>query len=89
MEENDALDFDEDYVEKYKEYYTRNIEGANKWLDFAITTERGCYFSYEIENFKSSIYDSIEEYIGQEAVHEYGTPYIDEKYSVLIIKEVA
>jgi len=89
MEPDETLDFDEDYVEKYKEYYTRDIEGANKYLEFAIASERGCYFSYDIKNFKSSIYDSIEEYIGQEAVFEYGAPYIDEEYSALTTKEVA
>lgn len=89
MELDETLDFDEDRVEKYKEFYTRDIEGANYYLEFAIATERGCYFSYDIKNFKSSIYDSIEEYIRQEAVFEYGAPYIEEKYSALTTKEVA
>ena len=37
----------------------------------------------DIENFQSTIYDSVEEFIGQEAVHEYGVPYIDEEYSLV------
>ena len=80
---DEVFDFDEKYVEKYKNYYTRDIDGANNWLDLCISTERGCEYEYDIENFQSTIYDSVEEFIGQEAVHEYGAPYIDEEYSLV------
>lgn len=80
---NQVFDFDEEWVEKHKDYYTRDIDGANNWLDKCISTQIGCEYEYTIENFKSTIYDSVEEFIGQEAVHEYGVPYIEEEYSLI------
>ena len=78
-----VFDFDEEWVERYKDFYTRDIDGANNWLEKCISTWWGCDYEYDIENFQSTIYDGVEEFIGQEAVHEYGTPYIEEKYSLV------
>ena len=86
---DDVFDFDEEYVEKFKDFYTRDLEGANNWLDICMTTWKNCEYEYDIDNFKSTYYDCIEEFIGQEAVQEYGVPYIEEKYSAITIKEVA
>lgn len=83
----DVFDFDEEYLEKYKNFYTRDLNGANHWLEICISTCRGCEYEYDIDNFKSTEYDCIEEFIGYEAVHDYELPYIEEKYSAIKIKE--
>jgi hypothetical protein len=86
---DDVFDFDEEYVEKYKDFYTRDLEGANGWLEICMSTLRGCEYEYDIDNFKSTEYDCIEDFIGQEAVHDYGMPYIEAKHSAITIEEVA
>lgn len=81
--EDDIYDFDEEYVNRYKDTYTRNIEGANAWIENCIN--KGIGFELDIDydgehEFEWDIYD----YILNEGIYEYDPPYIYEPETILV-----
>ena len=76
-------DFDEGQVNRYKEIFTRDKDGANYWIEDCIV--RGIGFDLSIDydgeyDFEWDIYD----YILNEGIYEYIIPSICEPETVLI-----
>ena len=81
--EDGIYDFDEEFVNQHKDFYPRDIDGANAWIENCIV--KGFGFDLDIEydeeyNFEWDIY----EYILYEKIWDYFTPSICEPETVLV-----
>ncbi len=80
---DDIYDFDEEYVNRYKDTYTRDIKGANAWIENCII--KGFGFDLIIDYDEEHEFDwDIYHYILVEGIHEYFIPSICEPETVLI-----
>ena len=82
-DEDDIYDFDEKYVNRYKETYTRDISGANAWIENCIVKGFGFDLDIDYDGEHKFEWDLLD-YILYEAIWEYFPPYIFESETILV-----